>query len=227
MDSLDFSKWFLLFLGTLLSTVGSAQGHLLDVVNNFNNSKIWDGKAEGVEGSPFFVDRWIDADVTTKLGSTFERIPVKYNGLSDEIYFKDENGKVLVFNSDIIERFEFRDNEKDITYVFRHIPFQGFMLVLHDAETSLLKSVRKKIRKGQESNGYNTNKTNDKIYDIETLYVEIGEKGRIFPISSRKSFVEALNSSKMESYMKKEKLRMKFIDDLVLALKYYDSLKSK
>lgn len=200
-----------------------AIGEIIDP--NFQKRGIWKNE-KNLEGSPFFIDRWISGKVVTKVGETFDNVAVKYEAYTDALNFKSKEGAVLAIPSRKIDYFEFTDLETDTNYLFRQIETLGYFQVLYEGKTILYKKIKKKIRVGKEENGYNSSaEVTDKIYDVIQIFLELEGSGELVEVKNKGSLHEVLGKrDEMKKFMKSNKIKFDEDSDLVSVVKYYDTL---
>jgi hypothetical protein len=208
-----------LLLALLISFTASAQIYLQDV----DGKTIMEKNETDIIGSPFFNVEYIEGTVTLTNGKIYENIPLKYNSLKDELYFKNpKDGSLLSFIVPVKE-FELSGT----TYIsglpaidkFTNKSYYG---LLADGKIKLLVKNYTSIF---EVKPYNS-ATTEKRYENNVSYYILndGAMSRFKP--SKKDFLILFQdkSSEIDSFLKKEKIDFKNNKDLAKVFGYYNKI---
>lgn len=173
---------------------------------------------DGIEGSPYLYDDWMNATVKMGNGSVYKNVALKYNERESKPYFKGKNDEVLEFVDPVAE---FTIDDKGVNQHF--IASSGtFYQVLADGNTGLLKQQVKEIQQSQAFIGAPPTKT---FVSADKYFIMKG--GQITPLKKDKKAVLAALANKQteaEAYIKKGSLNLKNDADLVKLFIYYNSL---
>jgi len=184
---------------------------------------------DDIQGTPYLSDQWGTGMVKMADGRTYKDVPLKYNQLEDELYFKDNKDQTLVF-ADPVNEFKInyvannRPYEKVFKRGFKNIPNSSqstFFEVLSDGTAELLKKTTKTLEETREYNAPVTKRFDDN----EKYYLIVS--GNVTPFKKDKKFILASLSNKqteIESYMKSNNIDLKKDADLSKLMNYYNSL---
>lgn len=181
--------------------------------------------AEKYDGSPFLNKEWKPGIVTLLSGESYE-FPMRYLIYGDLILIKNDKDSVNMLNlSNQIQNIKM-DGQ---TFIYVNYPWNnkmknGLMEVLYEKKSKLLKLYTCRIEKGAETSGYQE-KEKDKFLIKETLYYQLND-GSLMPLPRPKKELYQIfgnESSKMEKFVKEQKLKIKEEKDLAKIFTYYDS----
>ncbi|MEO9871131.1 hypothetical protein [Ekhidna sp.] len=220
-----FTCVFLFFL-----TLSYAQGlNIGDIVDpNRNNRDLWgDGGRENIIGSPYLLDEWMMGEIKTKSGAVYPNIKIKYAAYSDQLFFLSENGDERTIAREKVQHFQFNDNDGN-AYLFKHIPYHGFLLNLASGDVSLFKKIVKEIKEAPEPNGYNSSVGQAEFILRETYYISPSKDGIVQSVSNKKEFVSLFPDleSKISKYIKQNKVRFKKDEKIIGLVNYTASIKN-
>lgn len=184
-----------------------------------------------VKGSPFFAENWNKGKVRLADGETFDNMDLKYDQVSDQLIFKNSIGAAMTFVKPVNEFTLFSSASSELQHIrFRngYIAANGntaktFYQVLIDGETPLLKRSFKKVSENKPYGSATVIKTFE-----ETHFYYLVQQGTPVKIKNdKKAVLEALDNYKveLEEFVKINNLNFKSETDLVLLIKYYNSLK--
>lgn len=203
----------------LISSSSIAQIYLQDV----------DGKPfiekQGIDviGSPFLNNEFIEGTVTLINGKKYEKIPLKYSLLQDELFFMNPKDRSLLSFVVPVKEFELSGlryiNGLPVVDSFTERSFYG---VLFEGKIKLLIKSYKTIL---ENKPYNS-ATIEKIYEnLKSYYLfKDGKMIRFKPTKKDLLLIFEDKSSKIDSYLKSEKIDFKNNMDLAKVFMYYDTL---
>ena len=213
-------KLSIIFLLTLLiSFSASAQVYLQDI----DGKTIMEKNESNIVGSPFFNIAFIEGKVTLTNGKKYENIPLKYNSLNDELYFKNPKDSSLLSFVVPVKEFELSGT----TYIsglpdIDKFTSKSFYGLLADGKIKLLYKNYKTIF---EIKPYNS-ATTEKRYENNVSYylLKDGKMSRFKP--SKKDFLilSQDKSSEIDAFLKKEKIDFKNNIDLAKVFDYYNKL---
>ena len=186
---------------------------------------------EGVDGHPYFIEKFMDATIGLMTGAVFNGVKARIDLCRQEIHFKlpSDSERIAVpglINEIIlydtlgsgIHSYTFQSGFPEVDNLKRDTYYQ----VLSDGKITLLKSFIKKINKsknemsGEESSQFDT-------YEDHYIYVKYEMKR----IKKDKAYVLNLLADKrkeMEAYAKDQKVNFKSMDSIKKLVDYYNSL---
>ncbi|MEM6816676.1 MAG: hypothetical protein AAF600_20195 [Bacteroidota bacterium] len=106
----------------------------------FQNNDLFlskDSSLDNIEGSPFLTDYWNEGIITTKSGTIFTDIKLKYDSYIDELLAKKSNRSIVVPKA-MVKSFQYKDslNDKDIYFqlgnnnIYKHQIFEDDQLTI-------------------------------------------------------------------------------------------------
>lgn len=181
-----------------------------------------------LEGSPFFVNDWVNGSVTLANGSSFKNVQLKYNELEDVLYFKNGKNEEFMF-AQPVQEFTLQIPKTDglQQHHFRNGYLAGsnakaYYEILSDGKAQLLKRSSKVI---QEDKEYNSATVTQKIIESIKYYLFID--GKMNPVKKDKKSLFSILGNKtaeLDNYIKANNLNIKDDDDLIKLINYYNSL---
>ncbi|WP_425392594.1 hypothetical protein [Ekhidna sp.] len=218
----------LLLITILISLPISAQ-QIGDVIDpNFMNRQLWKEENSNIKGSPFYFDEWYSGEIMTKIGTSYPNMKIKYEAYSDQLFFLSEDNIERALAREKINWFQFNDAEGN-SYLFKHIPYHGFLQVLYDGDVSLYKKIAKEIRKAPEANGYNATTKQDEFIEKQIYFVASSPEATIVPIDKRNEYLELFSSNedKIKKFIKKNKVKFKEDANIIDLVKFTEQLRSE
>ncbi|WP_259017132.1 hypothetical protein [Emticicia fluvialis] len=197
----------------------------------------YDLRYEGVKGSRYFLEEWLNGELVFVKENTKapKMVPLKYDTHRKELLFKRTVGDSIVVNPDQITGFVINDTKNSISYPFIKVDglrTEGgvvpvtYLLVLYKSKTSLLKHVSKMMQKANYQGAYSVDRRYDSYLDNSEYYLKKPD-GSLNRVKLKKnSVLNALEEKKdaIEAFIKKEELALKSEYDLVRIVDYYNSL---
>lgn len=189
---------------------------------------------EAIEGGPYYQNEWLKGKMILQNGQILgDNWLFKYNTFQDELHIQLETGAVKIPLKNNIQAFMMEENNHQHYFVnSRQAGIEGtegttFFEVLHSSQFTLLKQSSKYF--GQiASNGFYCSSCDDApfsfFFSSEKYYLK-DENGKFKTVKlNRKSLVKALPKYKTQilSYLKKNKIKMKFETDLLTLLQYLE-----
>lgn len=184
-----------------------------------------------VEGSPFFIDSFWQADVLLNDGKLFENIKMRIDIYNHEAHFISGDKKEIIADQGFINEILLSDSISG-KRVFHHFKTgyplidqnnsNQFYQVLSDGEIQLLKLMKKQIVHTQ----------NVMTREVKSAFVQYDEyyvfrQGEIKKLKKEKEFVLELLKDKqknIEEYLKNIKMNFRNISMLNSLFNYYNSL---
>ncbi len=183
-----------------------------------------------LEGSPFLFDMWVNGTVKFTTGESYKNVPLKYNLLTDELYFKNKQGDTLTFVDPVREFIlQYDLNSNNAVKHFRNgfgptgkNTDKSFYEVLVDGTIQLLKKTTATIAESKEYNATLVHREVAK--DIRYYLVK---SGQINPLKREEKSILTLADDKadrLKAYIKANNLNLKNDDDLAKLIVYYNSI---
>lgn len=207
------------------------------------NVQIFDNRYQGVKGSPYFLDLFVDGTVEIKSGNAgksevYKGVRLKYDAFSNALQAVLPASKdTLQFSTTPVISFSLEMPTTGQPLVFKRFKEaqtvdpnlrETFFAVLQestDGKVALVKRIGKKKIDANFKGPYSSGQTYDEIVeDIQYYVVANGSMQKVK--LNKKSIVEALpnQSEKLKSYIASQKLAMSSETDLVKVVTYYQSL---
>ena len=160
-----------------------------------------------------------------------EGYPVRYDIYLDELEIKGKNGiKVLAGNK--VKSFVWMDSFTKVPVYFINgnafrneidVPFAGFLQVLTEGSVPLLKRTYIDIKKADYNIALNVGSQDEKILKKNKFYALMNDKLLELP-GSRKKFISLFNGdSKLEEFIRDNKLTTSNEDHLKAIFNHYNS----
>ncbi len=197
-----------------------------------------------VKGSAYLEESFKEGTIINGTGQN--KVQMRYNVYDDRFQFLDEHGKKkMVMKSASIkvsldgktyEMFEYNENPKEnLNYYIPEplvkknaaTPHLGYFQVLHHGATKLLLRVSKKVSKmGVPKNGYELIEPSE-FRLLTNYFVKRPNRPAENIQLTKKQVLTVLNDkySQLNTYIKKNKLKVNTVEDMVQLLGYYDSLR--
>lgn len=213
---------YYLLLLVSLNAVSQSQTYV-DSNGGFNFLPVSESK-QVVDGSPYITDAYLPASIEGYKGVT---LPVRYNAQKDEMEFQRDNKKFHVAKSDSLEVKILNKVYKYLEYQVKDDKEQGYLVVVNQGKNhSLFKKEKIILVPASTSGGGYTmdsnayyRKTNDKFY--------ISVPGKIVYMPTKKKELLSLfpdKSSKLEEYLKKNKVSFDKENDLIGLVNFMNTL---
>lgn len=219
-------KFICLFCCCMVSLSLKAQ-----VIEDANGRPILERQYTDVQGSPYFSDSWQQGSVKMRNGKAYKDVELKYDLVSDEVFFKNAKGDMLGFVDPVVEFnlltadgtgagvLSFRNGYKPLADATSKTYYQ----ILSDGQTPFAKRVSKKM---MESTPYSS-ATIVKTFGEVTNYYIIKNGQPVKIKKDKKALFAALGdySAELDEVIRSKKLSLKSDTDFVVLMNYYNSLK--
>jgi hypothetical protein len=220
---------FLVTLGVIHFSFGQEIPTLRDFYDNFRRNKYEGGNDANpnIKGSPHENSEFVKGDVYTNLKQHYEGIPLRYNIFSSRMEFKNPEGEVYEITPlEIIDSVIIGDSK----YVY--LPYQSgtrqvrsFFKVLTSQEPLLLLKMNVVFKEAEPPGGYKeaVPASFERLQDDFYLTIKPGEPVKF---SGKKEFLELFPEykTKLESFIKENKIRFNKPDEVVRVMEYIYSL---
>jgi len=179
-----------------------------------------------IDGSPYLDSDYKVGTVTTEDGGIYKDIPLRYNCFDDVLEFSKDNAAYELQPKERIKRAEFGGK------VFTYKDFESdrstdksFFELLVEGKATLCARFTIKFYEAEELKGFAEAKP-ARFEDLsETYYLSLNN-APAKKISNSKKLLEILSDKKseVESFMSKQKVGVKKVEDLKKIIVYYNSL---
>jgi hypothetical protein len=195
----------------------------IDAVGKSDNLKESD-----IQGSPYLNDKFVKGDVLTEGNVRYVGIPLRYNIYTDEIEFKNSNGQILSIS--------FPGNIKEVRighdiFIY-HLYFLsadrlkwGYFQLINTGKAEGLIGYRIIFQEAQQALAYKDPQPPKFIRQPDYYYVSVDKKPAV-RVQTTKFLIKLLGNHKkeLESFAKKNHIKVRKLDDLRRILYYYNSL---
>lgn len=210
----------------MLSSIKTQAQYTQDIIGRPFSVKAY----ADVTGSPYLYDGWQTGIVKLQNGDTFKDIPLLYNAIDNELYFKSKKGDTLSFVDKVAEFQISTDSKENAAKVTFRRGYKGvknytadtFFEVLSDGTVQLLKKTAKYVQSTKDVGSATVNKTVRQ--DINYYLVNMD---RVVSIrKDKKSILTNLpgGEQKLQSYLAANKVNFKDDADLIKLVNQYNSL---
>lgn len=210
----------------------SVQAQLENMSGTMNKPLTEVEQYKSTQGSPYFLEEYKSGTITDKNGRV-HNVFLKYDTYQEEVELFND-GKPLLIDKNIYPKFtiEFIEERigKKVSYTFTNeIKIPGlkkskYSLVLADGQNmKLVKVIQTYLNESQDS-GYG-GIVQPHRFDTKEVYFLLNAKGESMEVkASNKSVLKAFNNdASLKAYFKKERLKIRKEEDLVLIARYLDT----
>lgn len=203
----------------VINSTSIAQMYLQDV----DGRPFIEKHAVDVVGTPFLYKDFLEGTVMLSNGKKYENIPLKYNSYKDELYFKNPKDNSLLSFVVPVKEFELAGQKYVNGFpAIDNFTDKSFYEILADGKIKLFVKNYKSIL---ENKPYNSATIEKKYEDIKSYFIiKDGNMKRFKP--SKKDFLIIFEdkSSKIDAFLKSEKIDFKNNLDLARVVEFYNSL---
>lgn len=210
----------------------AVNGQYVDVQGTMNKPLNEIEQYKSTQGSPYFLDEYKSGTIIDKKGRIYE-VFLKYDTYQEEVELFND-GKPLLIDKNIYPKFtiEFIEERigKKVSYTFTNeIKIPGlkkskYSLLLADGQNmKLVKVIQTYLNESQDS-GYG-GIVQPHRFDTKEVYFLLNANGESMEVkANNKSVLKALNNdASLKAYFKKERLKIRKEEDLVLVARYLDT----
>lgn len=218
---IQMKKNFILVILVFLSINVKSQNFRVQAPPGYNYIYPENSYLKGTEGSPYLAD-WEHADIIFTSGGEIKDLLVRYNVLSNQLLYQENNKTYQMGAPDSISELKFPDK----TFIYReYLPGKKtFFEVLLKGEVTLLTKYEIEVTPANYNEALFSGNKNDVLFIKQKLYLQRGTS--IVPINNKTMLLEVLNDKKVEvtNFMKKERLSFKKKQDMSILIAYYNQL---
>ena len=221
MKRFFMSSSLLLVLGTFsyAQTTSSAQTESPDLEEE-PQSDASARATDSPQDAPYFLDRWVEGQVTMEGGTEYENVPLKFNILRNELITKEDDGREVVLddarsftlgpprlaNLSWFKRAKYLDN-------FTVVPNDQFVQVIYEGESWLVAVPGQPVDSTDASAG------------VMTQYYFMSPDKKITPFTpDRTSMIDLLRDKKetVTEFIDAAELDLNNVADLARLIAHYD-----
>lgn len=186
---------------------------------------------EGVDGHPYFIEKFMDATIGLNNGGIYNNVKARIDLCKQEIHFRFPLDSERIALPGLVTEIIFYDTvESGIhTYTFQsgypeidNLKRDNYYQVLSDGKITMLKSTVKKINKSKNEMSGEISSQFD-TYEDYYIYIKYEMKR----IRKDREYILDLLADKrkeMEAYASQQKLNFKSMDSIKKLMDYYNSL---
>ncbi len=211
----------LLFLVLCLAGTFSLNAQVNGFLVNDNAAPLSENRYAKVEGSPYQFKDWMDGILFEK-DEPFKHPKVNYNGRTGRFEVKVDDGKIIEINPLLYRRIIVQT--EDESYPFSNKWDEENPVYYREIFAGEKVAFLEKFETELETNdvaSYGVSSTSTRFVEKRNTYLWLDGKLMEVKQNKRKIF-EAIGSSKLEKYAKKQKLNVKRDDELAAVLRYYE-----
>ncbi len=230
MKKYYFSVLFLF----VFAGISSAQA-VLDIkhaIDLYNTTKMREGdffktlSESEIEGSPYLNDDFISGTLITTTNTKYVDVPLRYNIYNDNIEFDTGNEIQALGAPEIVDKIEM-GNIKMV-----YVPYsvskkinRGFFIIEEEGKASLLSKPEVTFYEATKPAAYSDAQPAKFERKADSYFIRV-DQAEAKLISGKNDMVDVFpdNQDKLESYIKKNKLKHRKPEDLKKLVQYYNSL---
>ena len=203
----------------------------LGSVSGTGTVQTFDNRYEGTKGTPYVFETWYPGEIFLKSKSKVLVKEMNYNCYDNELVYLDPATKVIrLINRFTVDLFYILNGSDTLLFAPIEPENDGeflFAQVLYNGGSIVYKQHQKEFVKANYEGGYSADRKYDEFADKSDLYISRQNDEKFHKVKkSKKQILEAFPGTEDEisSYIKAEKLDLKDEEDVIILLKYYDSL---
>lgn len=198
--------------------------------------RIFDGRYEGVKGTPYFLSSWGKATLNLRNSYTYDNVELKYNVYENNFLYRKTDGTEMILNPQYVSDFVLRDSLGIKAYEFIRLKDvkpddpklkESFFVKLYEGDRVLMVMLpQKKLIKPDYKNAYSPGRNYEELADDWSYYFIDKNNGMQKVSLTRRNLFKMLSDkqSEMQSYLSKEKVDATSEAGWVKALAYYETL---
>jgi hypothetical protein len=228
-------KKFLFVIFVIFAMVDSvnAQTMMNGLMDKFRFTKITDGtysrndlKLSDIQGSPYLDEEFLSGKITTREGTVYTDLPLRYNGFTDDLEFQKGEDSYNIDPKVIVKRAEFGSSVLGCLEYYDGSKIKnGFFEILTEGKAILLVRYTVKFIEKEAVKAFAEPRPARFDEPVKDYYMSVeGAPAKL--ITNKKGLLELFGSKKdeMESYISKNKLSVKKDDDLIKIVVNFNSL---
>ena len=180
-----------------------------------------------VEGSPHENSDFVAGVVVTKDANRYENIPLRYNIYADEIEFRARDGNVYFLHEPALVDHVIIAGDKYIhaVYASGNRTLYGFFKVKAEGEALLLLRQNMHIRQAEKPQPYKEAEP-ARFVRTQDEYFVWNPPAVVQRVSNRREMLAVFydSRSEMNDFARKNRIRYRQLDDMILLVSHYNSL---
>ncbi|WP_320112962.1 hypothetical protein [Draconibacterium orientale] len=233
---LAMQKYISLFVTLLFSCTGLFAQNIYDIRNAidfFESNRMQKGEyrhiltESDIEGSPYFNDEFIKGSIFTYQKIQYNDIPLRYNIYNDEMEFQTPNNQVLsIAAPEIVDKAVLGENTfSNIPYALGNKVKRAYFILLTEGKLSLYARPEVLYKKPKKAAAYSEPEPAKFEKRPDTYYLRLNQQAAV-RIESKKDLQNFFtdHQNKMESFIKKNKIKPGKADKMMELVEYYNSL---
>jgi hypothetical protein len=227
---------FYIFISSTFSSYGqvsNAAGQL-DITLSDNGAvgaiTAFDSRVKSLVGTVFYADDWVSGEVELYNGLIIKNMPINYDIQNNALNLKFSEG-IRLLNGESVKNFNINNDFNQISFInckeFKNnkLLTSGFYKQLSIGKVVILEKVYIKTVKSNYNVALGVGDLNDKLVKEYKYFIFTANEVQKLP-KSKKSRLELFKDQKanIDSYIKKESLSSKKVEDLIIIVDYYNSL---
>jgi len=195
------------------------------LVSDISGNPVSESKYVNVEGNPYLTEEWIKSNVKLANGTVYKDVAVRLDVVTDELLFKNADGKILAFVDPVAEFTFISTNQhfiNGISGLSNYTP-KSYFQSLNEGKAKILKKTNKTVVERKEYNSATTTKS----FVENSAYFLLTPTGQALPLKKDKKFILSTLADKsgpLETYINDKKLNLKKDADLASLIDYYNTL---
>lgn len=182
----------------------------------------------GVEGSPYLNAKFVKGVVVTENHVRYVGIPLRYNVYNDQIEFRDSKGQAMSIQFPGSIKEVKMGNEIFVYHLFFVAPDRitwGYLQQIIEGKANGFIRYRTIYVEAQPALAYKDAQPPKFIPQPSYYYVSVGKKPAV-RVQKTKDLIKLLGNHKkeLEAFAKKNKIKVRHLDDFRRILYYYNSL---
>ena len=186
------------------------------------------------KGSYFLFDHWSPGTITMSNGEKVSDMFLKYNFNTRELEIKTDTAYLSMSVNDTDQFSIYDDAQRKFRnfvaarrYKLDGTPLVGALEILYQRKIELVAKVAPKLIEANYQGALSGGSTNDKIVKKKEYFLVVDDNELIALPTKKKQAIEVLQhlDPQIKKYLKKEKLRLKQEEDLVLLAEHLSNQK--
>lgn len=184
-----------------------------------------------VEGTPFYFDSWKYGTIKLVSNNVYNNVSVRLNLQSQEVHFLSQNKTEMTVSTELVKELFIYDtvnggvNIYDFQCGFPSVDKQtgkDFYLVISNGKVKLLQSIKKEIRQRKDDMSGEIKKD---FVSYEDYYLYTNNALQVIRLN-KNSILQSMSDgkTKIENFIKTNKLSYKSANDLKKIVDYYNTL---
>lgn len=188
-----------------------------------NPDPITENRYTGVKGSAYLFDDWLPGKLYEFEGEVLKQNKINYNTHNGKVEVMDENGAITIINEILYHKVEMMEDTQTHTFANRLRPkdINYYKIIYQGDKLAFLERTTAEIDKGTSSE-YNAYKQVG-VFDKDTKHFILKDAQIEEVYRNKKKILEFFGSQELEQFVKQEKLKLNKDEDLVRALKYFET----